>query len=165
MQIGIIADLDTSQLSYLIAMQVTTYDSVALFIKNYTPPISRIPTAIFNIAEIVHFKGILIATDLDSARYLTKLCTSARKIYYPWHIEWKRHGVDYLDTVRILTDPTIEIVARSPDHANYIALWNRQVDAIIEDLNLGDFIKLTEMKPQPRCFVNEKYKRLNTSAA
>lgn len=156
MQLGIIVDhLGTSQLSYLLNLQInrpSEHDFV-LFQRQPAPPISRFYTSVFPINEIYNCKCSLIATDLDSARYLSKLPRNCRKIFYPWNLEWKKHGFDYLDTISILQDPRIEVVARSPDHANYINLF-RQVDGIIEDISLAGFIEYLSI-PKDRVYTNK----------
>lgn len=155
MQLGIIADhLGTSQLSYLLNLQVNQpgpHDFV-LFQRQPAPPISRFYTSVFPINEIYNSKCNLIATDLDSARYLTKLPRSTRKVFYPWNLEWKKHGNNYLETISILQDPRIEVIARSPDHASYINLF-REVDGIIEDFNLAGFIEYL-LIPRKQVYTN-----------
>jgi hypothetical protein len=127
-------------MSYLVTRQVNKGDNnYVIFQKHPYPPIQRVYTSVFSISEITKFKGVLIGTDLDSAKYMVNLTTPARKLYYPWHMEWMRHGNDYLSTVKTIMSPQLEVIARSQSYADQIRLMNREPSAIIPDFNLEGF--------------------------
>ena len=91
MQVGIIVEhLAPGQLSYLVTKQVNEllFSDVdfVLFHKQLVPPIQKVNTSVLMLDQITKFTGMLIATDFDSARYLTKLCNASRKVFYPWNI-------------------------------------------------------------------------------
>jgi hypothetical protein len=156
MQIGIIVPhLAASQLSYLITRQVNKGNNFVIFQKHPLPPIQRVYTSVFPICEITKFKGVLIGTDLDSARYMINLTSPARKLYYPWHIEWLKHGNDYLSTVRTIMSPEIEVIARSHSYADQIKLMNREPSAIIEEFNLDNFRRYCEDHPHNLKYCNK----------
>jgi hypothetical protein len=157
MQIGIILPhLGTSQLSYLITQQVNRGDGkYVIFQKHPLPPIQRVFTSVFPISEITKFSGTLIGSDLDSARYMINLTSPARKIYYPWHMEWMKHGNDYLSTVKTIMSPQIEVIARSQSYADQIRIMNREPSAIIPDYDLGAFKRYCDEHEQTYQYSNK----------
>ena len=157
MQIGIIVPhLAISQLSYLITQQVNRGDDeYVIFQKHPYPPIQRVYTSVYSICEIPKFTGVLIGSDLDSAKYMMNLTTPARKLYYPWHMEWMRHGNDYLSTVKTIMSPQLEIIARSQSYADQIRIMNREPSAIIPDYDLGAFKRYCNEHDQTHQYSNK----------
>jgi len=158
MQIGIIVpDLAASQLSYLITQQINQsqmYVDYVVFQQHPLPPMQKVYTSILPIYEITKFKGILIGTDLDAARYMIKLPSPSRKLFYPWHLEWLRHGNDFMSTIKVLMSPRIEVIARSQSYADQIRIMNREPSAIIPDFNIGGIIRYCEEHEKSNTFIN-----------
>lgn len=155
-EIGVIVNhLAPSQLSYIVTQQINKFGGV-IFEKVRVPPIQSINGLVLPIHQINKFKGILIATDLDSARYLVNLGNPARKIFYPWQVEWLKHGNDYLSTAKVFTDPLIEVIARSESYADQIRLMNREPSAIIEELNFQNIQLYCNEHPEIKRYVNTR---------
>jgi hypothetical protein len=157
MQIGIILPhLGASQLSYLVTQQVNQGGrDYVIFQEHPLPPIQRVRTAILPIYEIAKFKGVLIGTDLSAAKYMVNLTAPSRKLFYPWHVEWMRHGNDYLSTVKTIMSPHLEVIARSQSYAEQIRIMNREPAAIIPDFNLGGFVRYCDEHEKVSRFINE----------
>lgn len=157
MQIGIIVPhLAASQLSYLVTQQVNQGGmDYVIFQEHPLPPIQRVRTAILPIYEIAKFKGVLIGTDLSAAKYMVNLTAPSRKLFYPWHVEWMKHGNDYLSTVKTIMSPQLEVIARSQSYADQIRIMNREPSAIIPDFNLGGFVRYCDEHEKVSRFINE----------
>lgn len=156
MQIGIIVPhLAASQLSYLVTQQVNQGGrDYVIFQERPLPPIQRVKTAVLPIYEIAKFKGVLIGTDLSAAKYMINLTAPSRKLFYPWHVEWMRHGNDYLSTVKTIMSPQLEVIARSQSYAEQIRIMNREPSAIIPDFDLGGFVRYCDEHEKVSRFVN-----------
>lgn len=151
--IGILVDnLAVGQLPYLLSVQANQRGDVYLYYREQYPLIQRINCPVLPMKDAAHNTGILIATDLDSANFLRKLPTSARKIYYPWSIEWLYHGNDFVYSSTILNSP-LEIIARSKDYARQLQI-NGHCNAIIEDCNLEAFVKYTQDHERQDYWIN-----------
>lgn len=151
--------LAVSQLSYLLTTQINNAPpgmDFVIFQQHPYPPIQRVRTSVLPIYEITKFKGVLIGTDLDAAKHMANLASPARKLFYPWHMEWMRHGNDYLSTVRTIMSPRLEVIARSQSYADQIRIMNREPSAIIEDFNLNNFARYCTEHKKTTTFINHK---------
>jgi hypothetical protein len=157
MQIGIIVPhLAVAQLSYLITQQVNKADmDYVIFQEHPLPPIQRVRTAVLPIYEITKFKGVLIGTDLSAAKYMVNLTAPSRKLFYPWHVEWMKHGNDFLSTVKTIMSPQLEVIARSQSYADQIRIMNREPSAIIPDFNLEGFVRYCNEHEKVSKFINK----------
>jgi hypothetical protein len=155
-QIGIIVpSLASSQLSYLVTQQVNRGGrDYVIFQQHPLPPIQRVRTSVLPIYEIAKFNGVLIGTDLDAAKYMMNLASPSRKLFYPWHVEWMRHGNDFMSTVKTIMSPRLEIIARSQSYADQIRIMNREPSAIIPDFNIEGFVRYCEEHERGNTFIN-----------
>lgn len=155
-QLGIIVEhLGASQLSYLVTSQVNQFGGT-IFEKVRVPPIQPVKGCVLPIHQITKFKDVLIATDLDSARYLINLASPTRKLFYPWTMEWLKHGNNYIETVKVFTDPLIEVIAKSESYAAQIRLMNREPSAIIQELNFDNIRAYCKQHPEIRRYTNTR---------
>ena len=151
--IGIIVnDLSVGQLSYCLTMQAKTRNDLYFYTREMAPLIQRVNCPILPMREAVYQNDVLIATDLDSANFLRKLPTPARKIYYVWSIEWLNHGNDFVYSSSILNSP-LEIIARSKDHARQLQI-SGHCDAIIEEANLEAFERYMKDHDRKAFYIN-----------
>jgi hypothetical protein len=89
------------------------------------------------------YNGIIICNTINTLKILKTINTNARKMFYVWDLEWLRlnkSGVlNYKETVDILCNHNIELIARSENHASAIKNYcNRKVDYIISDWNIDE---------------------------
>ena len=145
----IIKDFHPSQLIYysvkyanLLVNQGGEYD-ITFFYEQLSPISIKPSCAIMNISEIWSFTGTLIATNLESALLLTKVISSANKIFYVWDLEWLRQYKNYLYNIQVYLSNELKLVARSIDHAKAINKYcNRNVNAVIPNCQLVEFLNV-----------------------
>jgi hypothetical protein len=89
------------------------------------------------------YNGVLIANDIESAKIMLDIKTNAKMFLYLWDLEWLRLNtsaiLDYNETVSVLRNDNIELIARSSSHAKAIENYcNRKVSCIIDDWNINE---------------------------
>lgn len=147
--IGIILQhLLPSQLNFLTIKYLNGLSSkhgidCSIFYEQCTPIFASLKFGIYNISEIAHAKGLIIATNLNQASYLTDLTNNTTKIFYVWDLEFLRHSKNFLDNVKIYRNKSIRLITRNNDYAKILENYcNRPVDAVIDQFNLVDIINI-----------------------
>jgi hypothetical protein len=144
MKIGIMLnDIGPNQLAFQCAKQVNeaistknNIDSFYMFAKNVALETSEIATTVDSIADAFFFDGLLIATNIELAKYAIRSYKSEYRCLYLSEPEWSLYGlINYIENINILSN--IEIVVASREIYN--ALYNYsgiKALAIVPDFNL-----------------------------
>lgn len=89
------------------------------------------------------YDGKLICTTLSNLDIILKINTSCERYLYVWDLEWLRGQSRYMDSVRLMRNPKVKILARSKSHAEAIENYcNKSVHAIVDDWNYQDLEKI-----------------------
>jgi hypothetical protein len=92
---------------------------------------------VFPLVYSVGFKGVLVATSLRTASWLTRVAAPARKLFYCWDLEWTRlapQDKQYEQLIRVYRSAAYKLVARTPEHATLISqAWNRPVTDVVPE--------------------------------
>lgn len=143
MNIGmVLPNLGSSQLSFLTISQANvgsglTNDEFFIFTKNPSEPCVSPAFSCMNISEVIGFKGILFAVDLDGADLIRTVATQSKLVFYVWDLEFLRKKKDFIRNVEIYRDRRLTLVARSQSHANVISNYcNREPDMIVPNFNI-----------------------------
>jgi hypothetical protein len=105
--------------------------------------------AVMNICEAYDFRGVAVATDVATARSLTRFPGPSGRLFYVWDLEWMRgEPADYDALAAAYRDERVSLVARSPSHARLIEeCWNRAPCGIAENFNLLSLAELGRRSP------------------
>lgn len=89
------------------------------------------------------YEGMAIATNLKDADSILKIAGGADAYLYLWDLPWNYRSVDFEDSVKIMRDDRLKIIARSKSHAQAIeSFCNKKVVAIVDNWDLE---KLSEI--------------------
>lgn len=149
-KIGVmVGDLGASQLSYNVVKKLNdqcknSKDDFVAFIENITNFVVQPAFAVLGVNEIWSFDGVLIATSVSTASHMIKAVNPSQKYFYVWDLEWMRpHGHDFQYNVKAFNDPSIQLIARSHDHALAIKNYcNRDVAGIVDDFNIDQLYEV-----------------------
>lgn len=145
MKIGFIVDsLVLSDKSYWLINAInqnSLFDDICIFSKNISTKPLNPNCAIYDIVHAWNFSdGALVATDIASAKTLSKISTNADKYYYIWDLEWMGGVYNYIGVLDTLLDPKLKLITSS-DNYNHILknISGKKVDKCIKDFNLEEF--------------------------
>ena len=91
-----------------------------------------------NSAEIVQFNdGVILTTSIESTAKAIKAIHNSKIKFYVWDLEWIRHPSNYFNNYKIFNHPSVEVIARSYDHAKVIQNYaNLPKVKVVENCNL-----------------------------
>lgn len=143
-----VQDLHASQLAaYLIdssnkMIEASHHENTVLFVDDIcSSNCIKASCPIMQTIDVFSYDGIVIATDLYTARKLIKAPGPTRKFFYLWDLEWFRQQYPYNFLRFIYRNPELEIIVRSEDHAMIFEdLWNRKPVAIVKNANMSELI-------------------------
>ena len=148
-QFGVLTySLDASQQAVLITHSLTAlvakkqcFSPIVFFNEYYQSIITPIFPMLQDV-EMWSFQHPVIATNLETAKYLIHSPGPTKKLFYLMDLEWiYLKQKDY----RILSDiynSSIQLIARSQEHYDLIkSCWKKPI-AIIKDFNYNDIIKI-----------------------
>ena len=123
---------------------------VILFYENLNIPCVQPMAAMMQIHEAWGFDAPVIATSLSTAEKLIRMPGPTKKIFYTWDLEWLRMPQKLWEQLySVYAHPSLRLVARGEDHKQILQdAWNKKVDAVIDDFELGPFLNL--------CYVGNK---------
>jgi len=153
-QVGfLVNELTASHLAFSLIKNLNDYNNesnidTVLFFENASSSIIKPNFSIMAINEIWNFSGALISTDINTTLSLKKCFSPRKKIFYVWDLEWMRNPMgkvwEFEKTIQAFSDESIELVARSKDHAKAIEnLSNRKVKHVVENFNIENLIGIT----------------------
>ena len=145
MQLAIITkDLQFSQIAMMLTLRlnniknddadiVVMYEEKSFFLTKLNFPI--MPVNYLN-----HFNtGIVVATSMEQAEYITHIPTKAKKYYYVQDLDWLRPwGRDYYTTKRIYDN--IDLICCSTDQQKEIKRFCGKEAVVVKDFNIEELI-------------------------
>jgi len=122
-------NLGPNQLAYTI---LKNQYPCTLFIKNIINPCIGTNKVVSLWHEAWSFDNTIIATDIESAKFLINL--PCKKRYY-YVSDLMRMNDSYLNIINILQSSKLEIIARSETHKKYLEDYaNIKISRIMQDL-------------------------------
>ncbi len=84
--------------------------------------------------EIFNFDGVLVATDIYSAKLALGNFNAVKKVYYLWDLDWIfASQPNYNSNAGIFLNPQFEFVVRSTDHAKiFKKVWGKRIHVVEE---------------------------------
>ena len=149
-QIGfLIEDTSASQLSFNLIKNINEYsknshDDFVVFFENSTASILNPNFSLMSSNEIWSFEGSLFATSVATAMSMRKCFAPKNKLFYVWDLECTRkQGKDFEFIIQIFADPSINLIARSKEHATAIENYcNRSINNIVNDFNIEQLVRI-----------------------
>lgn len=149
MKIGILVPtLDTSQAGLCIVLNLNALRdacndiSTTVFIQDYGKLMVEPKFPIMQVREAWGFKGVLIATNLETARILDYIPGPSQKLLYLWQLEWMLCDETYQQMSELYQNDTIELIARSTSYADLISqLWKKPIE-IMENFDYEKLIRI-----------------------
>lgn len=139
----IVQQLGTNQIGYSLNTEGSQLEDNMVVFYNEVDILTSPPK--FAMMQTVHlrgFKGILIATDLESAYTMKEIPTNYNKFLYVWNLEWLYQQYIYEYLAEIYLDPSINLIARSTAHANLLSLYWKKPKYVIKDFEHNALSKL-----------------------
>lgn len=146
---SIVEDLTLSQNSFYM---IKNFNKLAERIENqpycfYTNLSSVTPKPLFAIMNLYYVNffndGKIICTDLDNLTVLLNLNSAAEKFFYVWDLEWLRGNNRYIDSVDLMNNERVKLLARSNIHAKAIESYcGREIHAVVDNWNYKDLEKI-----------------------
>lgn len=148
MKVGFcLKDFSLSQLAYyaikmgndLIKQDV----SVIGFYEDLKVQCARNDFPLMHSFETYGYGGILVATSLGTAATVLNSFSAQRRLFYVWDLEWLRLPYKQFGALhRIYSNDSLELIARSDEHAKAIRnCFNREAE-VIENFNIAQFLTL-----------------------
>ena len=150
-QIGfLVNDLTASHLAFSLIKNLNEYETasdIVLFFENVSSSIIKPNFPVMAMNEIWNFEGFLVSTDINTTLTLKRCFAPRKKVFYVWDLEWMRNGrektTSFEEIIQAFSDETIELVARSQDHAKAIEnLSNRKIKHIVENFNIEKLMRI-----------------------
>lgn len=149
-KIGIAIDkMENSELCYYLVKYANHFafynklDPIIFFKESGIGPIQPI-FASMQFVEVFSYYGDVICTSFSTAESLINNCSIKQKYIYVWDFEWLRKPRNYFDYAAIYRNPEYKIITRTEYQANIFEnCWNRKVDFISHDFNLGSILNVT----------------------
>jgi hypothetical protein len=115
--------------------------SPVCFYNNLTRPVITPFFSCMNIACMSTFKGVALATSLETANTALETCGRIEKYLYLWDLEWLRKPLDFDSASSVLKHPDLKIIARSEEHKRVIENYaNKTVCGVVDDWNIEDIL-------------------------
>lgn len=152
MKIGFVVDnLIYSEGAYKLIREINEskgkgFRDICIFASNISAKVQDPQCAVLEAQAMWNFQGgALVATDLQSAKTLKNVPTTAKKFLYLWDIDWMSQPYNFAGVVSTLADPEITLLSSSPNY-NLITrnLCGIEVpeERVIEDYNLEKFYEV-----------------------
>lgn len=157
-QLGFVVDtLAPSQLGYSLVREANAallsgkYPGldITCFIESWSVASLEPQFARMQVNELSNFQGVLIATSLATAKRVLEAPRASSKYFYIWDFEWTRKPIPYNELHSIYCAPSLQLLARSDDHAYVMdSNWNRAVKGIVEEFSMESLCNICfDQKP------------------
>jgi hypothetical protein len=113
---------------------------ISLFRLNISIIPSIVKFGVFEARHVIYFQGPIIATDIESARYLLQ-SPNLPRYFYMWDLDWLYKIKNESDYSQIYNS-NLNIIAKNEDHAQLIKQCWKTPSHIIEDFNHDEFAKI-----------------------
>lgn len=115
------------------------------FVQQVVHPCALPNFATMNMSEAYDYKGVLVATSLQTAIKMLKCPGTRKKFFYVWDLEWTRPQNKNFSVLKdIYNNPSIELISRSPNHDKIIELCWRKPIGVVEDGRVEQLYQLFE---------------------
>jgi len=113
-----------------------------IFIDDILPPIFQPLCPIFNSTEIASFNdATIITTNISHTLQCLSLINNSKIKFYVRDLEWMRNSTDYFTNIKAFNHHSVEVIARSYDHAKMIKNYsNINNIRVVKDYNLKDIL-------------------------
>lgn len=146
MKIGIIIpSLDLNQLAFETISEINksiikgSKNDYTIFYQELTSSCIEPLCATMSMNEAHTHNGILVATNLDSAEFLTKTTNKSKKIFYIWDLEFIRNKANFLHKMKVYRNPKLTLISRSREYNRALeSFCNRKAEIIQSKLNLEE---------------------------
>lgn len=149
MKAGILIEsLGMSQKAYEIIREINKINSldeywdIIVFYLEYDKFIIPPKFALMNMIEAYGMDCPLISTSIETTKTLSNCIKATRKFFYVFEMEWANSSHDVDELLSVYTNPNIELIARSDDHAKVIEKCWKSPIAVIENFNYEQITKL-----------------------
>lgn len=143
---AILEDLSLSQNSYNMIKSfnyLSNQNNMCCFYHNVSANPVEPLFSVMNIYYLNHFKGHAIATSLQTAKTVINLNSNIKRYLYLWDLEWLREPYDFISVVNVIRNPTLNLIARSTEHAQLIQNYaNKKVEYILNDWNPNQLLEI-----------------------
>jgi hypothetical protein len=102
---------------------------LSVFYDELGPPPYLLKSAVYGSHELWDYDGVAVATSLETAQTLLRMMGPKKRVLYLADLFWTRLAQkSYEGLYAILGNPTLELVARTPEIARITEnAWNRKV--------------------------------------
>ncbi len=154
-RIGFLVDhLGPSQLAYQLIFSANKLLAqsdkvdVCLFFRNFQPPVITPIFGTFTAYEGLNYNGIMVATDLQSASYITKWAgpNRSKMYFYLNELEWLRFrdSFSYESLAMIYNHPKLNLICRSQEHANLVEICWKTPFGVVPNGDVKRFAEILE---------------------
>lgn len=139
MKLGVLlGDLAPSQLAYYLIRDINRHlashptDDVVVFYENLTPPCALPNFAIMPLVEAYGYDGVLLATDLSTAKISLAIPTSRSRFFFLNDLEWTREPkLPFRAYQEVYGHPSLHLLVRSESHADLVrSVWGRESEVV-----------------------------------
>ena len=151
MSIGIVCNnVGPNQLAYYMIKSGNEFvksgeNDLVVFFYELMPECTRPNFGLMNLSEAYDYKGVLIATDVNSASRILEYPGTTDKFFYVWDLEWIRMQQKQYEVLDIVyNNPKMPLIARSKRHFNLLKnLWSKPI-GITENCNVNELYNIVD---------------------
>lgn len=134
----LVEDLNPSQLSFLLIKACNALSSVdispIIFYNNLSKTMVEPNFACMNMSMFSYFRGVAVATSLETAKQLLQSNNNCKKYLYLWDLEWLRKNSDYMENLKVLRNKNLTVLSRSATHSKLIQNYANITNVDVIDL-------------------------------
>jgi len=145
---AIVKNLGPSQCNFFLVKEFNKLsedcsNSCSVFVNNVTIPVTDPCFSCPIVTFLPQFSGSCIATSISTANQLLECTGTTKKFLYIWDLEWLNNPASYSETIKIMSNKKINLIARSNSHAGVINNFcNRDVCGIVEDWDKDQLLNI-----------------------
>jgi len=146
---AIVKNLGPSQCNFFLTKEFNKLsekceNSCTVFVNDPTIPVIDTSFSCPVVAFLPHFKGSCISTDIYTTEQMLKNSSKINKFFYVWDLEWVTKRLNYNNTVELMRNKDLKIIARSKSHADVISNFcNKSVCGIVENWESSKLLEIT----------------------
>ena len=141
-------ELNQEKLFLLTSINKLVHDygiDCAIFHHEFGVPFMPSLAAMYQIVEMWDFEGTVITTDFSIAKQLINCPGPRKKFFYVWDFIWTHmEQFNYNTIADVYCNDSIELIARSNDHAKVLSDCFKQPSYVLEDWRACDLEKIIE---------------------
>lgn len=120
-------DTNISELNYSVITEIngvlpTTNDDIFLLVNNVSAKVIKPECAVINSSKLANvYDGLVIATNIGTAKSVIKAAINSVKLFYIFDLEWLYSSFPFDEYYDIINNEKLLLVCRSELHADIIA--------------------------------------------